>query len=231
MIDQGISVASIEYRFIEEAMAEGIHPPVKAPLTDAARALQKVRSRAAEWHVDPRRIAACGSSAGACSSLWLAFHDDMADPASADPVARESTRLMTAAVIGAQTSLDPEQMREWTPNSTYGGHAFGIIDGRDGVTDAFAEFLAARSRLLPEIAVYSPYALVSADDPPVYLVYASPPDLGKPAKDPTHSANFGAKLKERLDAVGVECELAYPGSKPRHIAVKDYLCDVLAPRD
>jgi arylsulfatase len=95
----------------------------------------------------------------------------------------------------------------------------------------FAEFLAARSRLLPEIARYSPYALVSADDPPGYLVYASPPDLGKPAKDPTHSANLGAKLKERLDAVGVDCELAYPGSKPRYIAVKDYLCDVLAPRD
>jgi hypothetical protein len=42
---------------------------------------------------------------------------------------------------------------------------------------------------------------------------------------------LGAKLKERLDAVGVDCELAYPGSKPRYIAVKDYLCDVLAPRD
>jgi arylsulfatase len=176
-------------------------------------------------------IAACGSSAGACSSLWLAFHDDMADPTSADPVARESTRLMTAAVIGAQTSLDPEQMREWTPNSTYGGHAFGIMKGSDGVTDPFAEFLAARSRLLPEIGRHSPYALVSADDPPVYLVYAAPPDVGKPAKDPTHSANFGVKLKEQLDAVGVDCELAYPGSGARHATVKDYLRDVLDPRD
>ena len=95
----------------------------------------------------------------------------------------------------------------------------------------FAEFLAARSRLLPEIARYSPYALVSADDPPGYLVYASPPDLGKPAKDPTHSANLGAKLKERLDAVGVDCEQAYPEATTRYITVKDYLCDVLAPRD
>jgi arylsulfatase len=231
LLDEGVSIASVEYRFIQEAMAEGIHPPVKAPLTDAARALQTVRARAAEWHVDPRRIAACGSSAGACSSLWLAFHDDMADPTSADPVARQSTRLLTAAVIGAQTSLDPEQMREWTPNSTYGGHAFGITKGSDGVTDPFAAFLAARSRLLPEIGKYSPYALASADDPPVYLVYAAPPDVGKPAKDPTHSANFGVKLKERLDEVGVACELAYPGSNARHATVKDYLRDVLDPRD
>jgi hypothetical protein len=95
----------------------------------------------------------------------------------------------------------------------------------------FAEFLAARSRLLPEIGRYSPYALVSADDPPVYLIYAAPPDLGKPAKDPTHSANFGAKLKERLDAVGVDCELAYPGFGARHATVKNYLRDVLDPRD
>jgi hypothetical protein len=66
---------------------------------------------------------------------------------------------------------------------------------------------------------------------PANLVYASPPDLGKPAKDPTHSANLGAKLKERLDAVGVDCEQAYPEATTRYITVKDYLCDVLAPRD
>jgi len=40
------------------------------------------------------------TSAWACSSLWLAFHDDMANPTSKDPVARESTRLYCAAVNG-----------------------------------------------------------------------------------------------------------------------------------
>jgi hypothetical protein len=29
----------------------------------------------------------------------------------------------------------------------------------------------------------------------------------------------------------VDCELAYPEATTRYIAVKDYLCDVLAPRD
>ena len=231
MLDAGVSVASMEYRFIKEALAEGIDPPVKAPLADAARALQTIRARAAEWHVDPQRIAACGSSAGACSSLWLAFHDDMADPQSEDPVARQSTRLATVAVMGAQTTLDPLQMKNWTPNSTYGGHAFGFIKGRNGVTDPFASFLAARDRLLPEIEKISPYALVSADDPPVYLVYAAPPDLGKPARDPTHSANFGVKLQERLGEVGVDCELAYPGATGMtHATVADYLRAALSSR-
>jgi arylsulfatase len=230
MLESGVSVASIEYRFINEAMAERIHPPVRAPLADAARALQTVRSRAAEWQIDPRRIAASGGSAGACSSLYLAFHDEMADPASADPVARESTRLLAAAVTGAQTTLDPVQMKEWTPNSRYGGHAFGFMPSPEQRDSQFAQFLAARDRLLPEIARYSPYALVSADDPPIYLAYGGPPALGQEEKDPTHSCNFGVKLQERLVAVGVPCELVYPGAPDvKHATVADYLLDVLAP--
>jgi acetyl esterase/lipase len=186
--------------------------------------LQTVRSRAAEWQIDKTRIAASGGSAGACSSLWLAFHDDMADPKSADPVARESTRLLAAAVTGAQTTLDPLQMKEWTPNSRYGGHAFGFMKSVDKRDSQFAEFLVARDRLLPVINRYSPYALVTADDPPIYLQYGAPPALGQEQKDPTHSANFGVKLKERLDAAGVPCELVYPGAADvRHATVTDYL--------
>ena len=224
MLAAGVSVVSIEYRFIKEAMDAGIEPPVQAPLSDAARALQTVRSRAAEWQIDKTRIAASGGSAGACSSLWLAFHDDIAEPKNADPVARESTRLLAAAVTGAQTTLDPLQMKEWTPNSRYGGHAFGFMRNSDKRDGQFAEFLAARDRLLPVINQYSPYALVSADDPPIYLQYGAQPALGQEQKDPTHSANFGVKLKERLDQAGVPCELVYPGAAGvQHPSVTDYL--------
>jgi arylsulfatase A-like enzyme/acetyl esterase/lipase len=228
LLEAGISVTSVEYRFISEAMAEGIEPPVKAPLTDAARALQFVRSKAGEWHFDKTRVAAAGGSAGACSSLWLAFHDDLADPASDDPVARESTRLVTAAVTGAQTTLDPKQMKEWTPNSRYGGHAFGFMKSPKERDSQFEQFLRGREKILPWIAEYSPYALVSADDPPVYLAYGSPPALGKPEKDPTHTANFGVKLAERLAEAGVGCELVYPGAPDaRHASAPEYLIDVL----
>lgn len=229
LLEAGLSVVSVEYRFIQEAVADGIEPPVKAPMHDAARALQFVRSKAAEWEIDKDRIAACGSSAGACTSLWLAFHDDLADPASPDPVARESTRPCAAAVIGAQTTLDPDQMRAWTPNSHYGGHAFGILDKIRSREELFAAFLAARGEILPWIAEYSPYALVTADDPPVYLLYNNAPALGKEAKDPTHSANFGAKLAERLTEAGVDHELVYPGApNVEHPTVTDYLVAVLA---
>ena len=189
-----------------------------------------MRSKAAEWNIDKQRIGASGGSAGACSSLWLAFHPDMAEPKSADPVARESTRLWCAAVSVAQTSLDPQQLQEWTPNSRYGGHAFGFMDPADLATrdTRFAEFLAAREKLLPWIKQYSPYELVSADDPPIYLSYGAAPAIGEPQKDPTHTANYGVKLQEKLRSVGVDCELVYPGApEVKHPQIPDYLIDKL----
>ncbi len=228
MLKQGISVVSVEYRFIPEATADGEAPPVKGPLHDAARALQLVRSKASEWNLDKARIAASGGSAGACTSLWLAFHPDLADPKSSDPIARESTRLLCAAVSGAQTTLDPQQMRDWTPNSTYGGHAFFFNADPAKKTTQFDAFLAGRETILPWIAEYSPYALVSSDDPPIYLTYNVGPTLGQPAKDPTHTSNFGMKLQEHCKAAGVECELFYPGAPDvKHATAQEYLIERL----
>lgn len=226
----GISVVSIHYRFTWQAQQAGVQPPVAWPLADAARALQFVRSHAADWNLDPTRIGASGGSAGACSSLYLAFHDDLADPQSPDPVARQSTRLRCAAVTGAQTSLDPRQLREWTPNSVYGGHAFGFMDPNELATrdKRFAEYLGKRESILPWIRQYSPWELVSRDDPPVYLIYDAPPALGQPQKDPTHTSNYGVKLRERCGELGTACELVYPGAPGvRHPSMADFLIETL----
>lgn len=224
MLKAGISVVSVEYRFIPEATADGVVPPVKGPLHDAARALQFVRSKAGEWNIDKTRIGASGGSAGACSSLWLAFHPDLADPKSDDPIARESTRLLCAAVTGAQTTLDPKHMKEWTPNSKYGGHAFGFKGDPAQKLSQFDEFLAKRDTILPWIAEYSPYALVTSDDPSIYLTFGAAPALGQEQKDPTHTANFGVKLQEHCKANKVECELNYPGAPDiKHATVGEYL--------
>ena len=203
-LEFGISVVAINYRLIPDAQAEKIDPPVKACLEDAARALQFVRSKAGEWHLDKTRIAGSGGSAGGFTSLWLAFHPDQADAKSADPIARESTRLTCVLAFVPQTSLDPQQMRDWIPNNDYGHHAFAL--------PSMADFIAKRAALLPWIQRFSPYELATADDPPVYLFYDSVPALGQPHKDPPHSANFGAGLAEKLKTLGVPCELNYPGA-------------------
>lgn len=218
LLKNGISVVAINYRLM--AHSRDVVPPVKAPLHDAARALQFVRSKAKDWNIDKDRIGAAGGSAGACSSLWLLYHGDLSDIKSKDPVARESTRLFCAAVNGAQTTLDPKQMKEWTPNSRYGGHAFG--------KKGFEQFFADREEILPWIAEYSPYALVTADDPPAALFYNSAPAIGKKQKDPTHTSNFGVKLQDHCKKTGVKCELICPGfPSEKYKSATDYLISTL----
>lgn len=197
-LDKGISVVAINYRLMRQANEQKVTPPVKAPLEDAARAVQFVRSKAAEWNIDPKRIGATGGSAGGCSSLWLAFHDDMADPSSSDPVARQSTRLACAAVNGAQVSLDPKEVREWLPNYTYGAHAFGLQN-----LDAVEQ---ERERIAPWIREYSPINHVTKDDPPIGLYYGGEVGAkkGEVHKDPTHSPILGVVLAEKLGETGVE---------------------------
>ena len=206
-LDKGISVAAINYRYVKQGVEMKIEPPVKAPLSDAARALQFVRSKAKDWNIDKKRIGATGGSAGACSSLWLAFHSDLADPKSEDPVARESTRLYCAAVNGAQTSLDPKELKDWIPNYGYGAHAFGLPN--------FASLMENREKVLPWIQEYSPIEGVSKDDPPIGLYYSkqeTPPVVGTTQKDPTHSGVMGIQLAKRLTEAGVEVVLVHQDS-------------------
>lgn len=233
-LDAGISVATLNYRFIDQCMEQGVDPPVQGCLHDAARALQTLRSRAAEWNIDPARVGASGGSAGGCTSLWLALHDDLADPASTDPVARQSTRLACAAVNGAQTSLDPRELREWIPNAEYGGHAFGFTaPGRDRPGE-FALLVANRERVLPWIREYSPIEHASPDDPPLFLDYpkqSTPPIPGTPQPDPTHTAIYGIKLAERLRDRGVEAVVTWPGhGDPRYASIEAFLIAKLTGR-
>lgn len=221
-LENGISVVAINYRYVQNGVEAKVEPPVKAPLGDAARALQFVRSKATEWNLDKTRIGATGGSAGGCSSLWLAFHDDMADPNSDDPIARESTRLFCAAVNGAQVSLDPKQLREWMPNYGYGAHAFGL--------PTFQSLIDNREKVLPWIREYSPIEHVSKDDPPIAMFYRGEvPVVGSSPKDPTHSGVMGVKLAERLKAVGVDVVLVHPGHPdPKYKSSREYLIDRLS---
>jgi hypothetical protein len=221
-LDAGISVVAINYRYTQQAEKDNVVPPVRAPLEDAARALQFVRSKASEWNIDKKRIGATGGSAGACSSLWLAFHNDMAQPRSADPIARESTRLWCAAVNGAQTTLDPLPLKEWLPNYTYGAHAFGLKN--------FDELHEKRESVLKWIKEYSPMEHATRDDPPIGLFYGGDKDakVGGIHNDPTHSPVMGMKLQEKLKGLGVDCVLSYTGHPDsKYKNSQEYLIDKL----
>jgi acetyl esterase/lipase len=214
VLASGVSIVAVEYRLITQARKAAITPPVEWPLRDAARAVQFIRHKAAEWNIDKERLGLTGSSAGGCSSLWLAMHPDMADPQSSDPVAWESSRPACIGILNAQSSLDPQQLQQWFQSPRYGGHAFGFFKTEGGreVSD-MAACLAARDSIMPWIREYSPIEHASGDDPPVFLNYsAAPQPAGRPQLDSVHGAAHGIRLKETLDALGVEATVSYPGA-------------------
>ncbi len=100
-LEAGVSVALINYRFMNE-------PPygILASLHDSKRFLQFIRYRSLKYNIDKTRIACSGGSAGAGTSLWLAFSDDMAEPENPDPVLRESTRVSCAGAFDTQATYD-----------------------------------------------------------------------------------------------------------------------------
>jgi acetyl esterase/lipase len=61
-------------------------------LGDAQRAIRLVRSKAAEWRLDPARIGIMGFSAGGHLAMSASTHFDAGNPAAADAVDRANSR-------------------------------------------------------------------------------------------------------------------------------------------
>ncbi len=193
----GISVASINYRMLPEFR-------FPTAMLDSARAIQFLRSKAKEWNLDPKRIACMGGSAGAGTSLWLAFHDDLADPKSEDPVARQSTRLTCAAVAGAQTSYD---WRFCERIGLGGIKKHPVALPLYGFKEWPETWPPEADRIAKEVSAINH---VTKDDPPVLLTYRTPAGPEGIRRDPVHHPKFGLVLKERMDKLGVECIVLYP---------------------
>ncbi len=183
----GCAFVAVEYRTLGCAVDERIVPPVRAPMADVAAAVEFVQSHAEKWRIDPKRIGMTGGSAGACSSLSVAFAD--------------GNKLGVRAVAAAwpQTSLDPVEMRAWIPNITYGAVAFGYPD--------FETWLAHRKDCLKWISRYSPAELLRKCPkdraPMVFTDPAKPQKPGELPKDPTHAGAFRTKFGELCAERGV----------------------------
>ncbi len=174
-----LAVVSVEYRFTDVA----VHP---AQTNDCLRAIQFVRSRAKEWNVDPARIGVTGGSAGGHLSMFVATHDDLADPDSADPVAKQSSRVQCAVPFAGPS--------DWFLLSVikHDHPAYRQLIGYEPDTPA-AQMKEAKKRSV------SPVSYVSADDPPMMIVHGDA-DVIVPF------AHAEAMFKS-LKAVGVEAEL------------------------
>lgn len=212
MHGKGISVAAIHYRFIRRHLF-----PV--PFSDSARAVQFLRHNAKKYNLDPTRFAATGGSAGAGISLWLATHDDMADPKSDDPVSRQSTRISCASVSGAQVSYDPRFWRESGLGKGLEHPSFPLMFG------VAADVPFDDPKKIAIAVACAPIEHVSKDDPPVYLSYGVPDELNDKTSlgAVVHHPRHGQLFKKKMDGVGIECHVVYPGGLRVNLSSEQFL--------
>jgi acetyl esterase/lipase len=86
----GVAAFALKYRLArEEGSSYSVERDARA---DVYRALRLVRSRAAEWHIDPARIGIMGFSAGGELAGLVAFGSGAGDSNAADPIDRVSAR-------------------------------------------------------------------------------------------------------------------------------------------
>jgi acetyl esterase len=211
LLEAGIAVASLNYRFYRDA-------PLPGAFDDCARAVQVLRARAAEWNLLSARVAAFGGSAGAQIAMYLAFHDDLADPQSADPIARQSTRLTCVATTGGQITMDAAWWKKHVPE-----HDVNQTDPR--VQFGVPDLAEAKRRLLAVAAL----GLISRDDPPIFMSYGMAPGQAYPSDKQTatnwkfHHVVHGVELQQVAAALGLEFHLKYPGAKARYSGVVEFL--------
>lgn len=188
---------------------------VLTSLQDAALALQFLRYHYQSLNIDPDNIASFGGSAGAGASLWLGTHDDMADPDSADPVLRESTRLKAVGAIATQATYD---LLDWEGILLPVTEPLaGILGGTDVVT--IAGFVNATNYLLtffgipaiedidtPEHAAWRANVdmleMMDAGDAPIYTENFAT-SINDPLDMFLHHARHAIVVKERADEVGL----------------------------
>ncbi len=198
---RGIAFACANYR-----LAPRVHYP--APMRDGARAVQWLRAHAVDYGLDPRRFAVMGMSAGAGIALWVAFRPDLADPASADPVLRESTGVSAVVTGNAQATYDPAEIEARLHTRRvpkFLAQLFGAtsVEGlgearyRQAEQDAspIANMHAGEPPLLAYYATAA--APLAADSPP--QVYIHHPEQGRVLESVGHERGADVVLRDVTD--------------------------------
>ena len=157
----GVAAFVLRYR-----IAPYRHP---APIRDAQRAIRTVRTRAAEWKVDPNKIGILGFSAGGHLTSTAATHFDKGNKDAADPIDRASCRPDFAVLVYPVISFTTEY--------THKG-SMGNLLGFDA-DEELIESLSNEKQVTPET-------------PPTFLVHTNE-DTGVP---PENSVLFYLALRK-----------------------------------
>lgn len=212
LLANNIAFTTINYRLLSDGDPDGV---IK-PMTDSQNALQFLRYYAASLNINKEAVGLLGGSAGAGTSLWLAFSDDRADPDSNDPILRESTRVVTAVAVETQGTYD---LVRWETDVF---DVFDItLDGLAQDPELAARILSFngisdRSELFTEAgqqyrANIDMLALMSTDDPEFFVSNTVHPGSA-PADTQAllHHPRHGEVLLNRADFLGVPSVVYLP---------------------
>ena len=148
--EHGVAGFVLKYRLAREA---GSTYTIEGnSLPDMQRAIRLVRSRAAEWGVDPQRVGVMGFSAGGDIAARAATQFDAGDSAATDPVDRLSSKPAFQALIYPGLPPDLPVSRDEPPAFLLCG-----ADDRAGISEGLpALFIQLKHAGVPaELHVYA----------------------------------------------------------------------------
>ena len=204
-LEKGISVATINYRFQK-------HKPygILASLNDSKRCLQFIRYHAEKYNIDKTKIGVYGSSAGAGTSLWIAFSDDMADLDNPDPILRESTRISCVGALATQATYDffkwpeilnlPEELMLNANTERRIAKAFGL-NYEEGID------LKSYKKIIKELDFLEK---IDKDDPPMFVFNNQKGGIPMTNGQRNHHPLHAKALKDKADREGLESVVYAP---------------------
>ena len=113
LAQRGIAAFVLKHRLARE---EGSTYRIEVEsFADAQRAMRLIRSRAAEWNIDPARLGAMGFSAGGELVSQISTRADEGNPAATDPVERQPSKPAFQALIYPGRSGDIQPTKDSPP--------------------------------------------------------------------------------------------------------------------
>jgi hypothetical protein len=227
-LQHNIAFATISYQFYKPDDSIG----VGRCLNDVKRAIQYIRYNASKYNIDKQRIGCYGISAGAGSSLFLAFHDDMAIKGDSTLLG-EPTRIRCAGAISTQATYDLFRWFDFIPNlsmvvwlkkkqfhaSMANFYGYPTYNGFKPLVDSIPR-------------QYDMLRMISPDDPPIYVINMQKKRFPKNFDIIEHHRGHAIVLSKELAKNGVK-HYAYIYSKKMKsesdvpYSVKEFMVDNL----
>jgi len=224
-LEKGISVATINYRFQH-------HKPfgILASLNDSKRCLQFIRYYAEKYNIDKNKVGVYGASAGAGTSLWIGFSDDMSDPSGSDLILRESTRVSCVGAIATQATYD---FFKWPEILNLSEELMLDVNSEKRIAKAFGVKyeegidLKSYDKTIKELDFLNK---IDKNDPPMFVFNNQKGGIPKNNNQRNHHPLHAKALKEKADKEGLESVVYAPKigiTDSKNIGIVDFFIEKL----